>query len=780
MSQSLQKNSNGNNLNSHDQLSTFSLPKNEQTDGLDPKTIVFTIFRYKWLILLFLLAGGTAAWYYADSLTPVYESRGTILISSPDNRGNNELSRIINQTTGGANATLANEMQVMQSGSFARQIARNLSENGEVEISNLPSFWRENEDGSVDKRDLDAVANTIRSGLKLQLVNRDSDVLELSFTSSSPVETATMVNSAMNVYVEESTIQNRQDAESTTEFLEGERARIKQALEESEQKLKNFMDRTGIVRVDNQATSAVNRREQIQAELEEVQLDLESTELAIKNQEEELERIRPGLISDFSEAVAPRIQSFQETLGEYEQERYLILSNYPNVRQRETTPPRLKFLDEQIEDLKEKISELSAEIFSEQDEYMGMQSAERTQMVTEIQNRLVELRLQKNQFESRINVLQQRKEDAEESFQALPNEMIQLAQLQRDLEMQEQLYLDVSRRYADMSTWKETQYGNGRIIDLATVPGGPISPNKIMITVMGVVLSGMIAGFIIVVREFFDDTISSIGTIKTHEVPMLAAIPTLKKITSTNGGGIDTYKIGKGKVPNEMVLFKDRSNIVSESIRRLKNNIIFQNSDNVPKTIAITSSEKGEGKTSIACNLALAFADEGYKTLIVDTDFRRPRVHTLFGLSNSKGISDLIKGLSSTSEVIQNSDNRYLKVITSGSKLERPESLVNDKNFEAFLKKMDSIFDVIILDTPPFGIISDSTSLLRNADATVMVAKYRKTNKQVYMHTLDELRRINSNVCGMVLNGFEPDKDPAAHYGSGYYKMMYDGYKSYA
>lgn len=780
MSQSLQENNNRKNQNGYDQLSTFSLPKQEQSDGLDPKTIVFTIFRYKWLILLFLIAGGTAAWFYADTLTPIYESRGTILVSSPDEQGDNELSRIINQTTGGENATLANEMQVMQSLSFSRQVARHLSEDDETDISDLPSFWRENEDGSVDKKDIDGVANSIRSKLSLQLVNRDSDVLELGFTSSSPGETAAVVNAAMRVYVEESTIQNRRDAESTTEFLEKERARLKQNLDEAEQQLKAFMDRTGIVRVDNQATSAVNRKEQIQAELEEVQLELESTEQAILNQEEELERIRPGLVNDFSDAVAPRIQSRQELLDQYERERYLILQNYPNVRQREETPPQLKRLDEQIENLRNEISELSEEIFSEEDEYMGMESAERTRMVTDIQSRLVELRLQKNQFESRINVLEERRTEAEDSFQELPAEMTQLAQLQRDLEMQEQLYLDVSRRYADMSTWKETQYGNGRIIDLATVPGAPISPNKIMILVMGIVLSGMIAGLIIVIREFFDNTISSIGTIKSHEIPMLAAVPPFKKVSSSNGHGINTYNVGKGKVPTEMVLFRDRSNIVAESIRRLKNNIVFQNSDNVPKTIAITSSEKGEGKTSIACNLALAFADEGHKTLIIDTDFRRPRVHTLFGLSNDKGISNLIRGQFPASEVIQNSDNKYLKVITCGSNLDRPESLVNDKNFEAFLKKMKSIFDVIIMDTPPFGIISDSTSLLKNADATVMVAKYRKTNKQVYTHTLDELRRINANVCGMVLNGFEPDKDPAGNYGSGYYKSMYSGYKSYA
>lgn len=782
MSKSLQKHNSGHNQNGYDEISTFSLPRQEQSGGgLDPKMIVFTILRYKWLILLLLIAGGTGGWYYANTLTPIYESTGTLLISSPEKGEENELKNIINQTTGvGTNATLANEIQIIQSRSFARQVARKLEEDDTIDEDELPVFWSELEDGSLKRRELDDVTNAIRGGLEVQLANRDSDVIQISFESSSAEETATVINTAMSVYVEESTQQNREAAEKTTEFLAKERDRLKAELDEAEQELKSFMDRTGVVQVDNQAASAVGRKENIDTELEEVQLDLESTERAISNQEEELERLRPGLVSDFSDAVAPRINSLQQTLQQYERERYLILQNYPNVRQREETPPRLKFLDEQIETLKEDIAELSKDIFSEEDEYMGMETAERTRMVANIQNRLIELRMEKDQLESRLQVLQERKSEAEQDFDEIPQEMIQLAQLQRDLEMKEKLYIDVSRKFADMSTWKETQYGNGRVIDNAIVPNIPVSPNKILITIVGVMLFGMIAGLIIAVREFFDNTISSIGTVKAQDIPMLAAIPAFKKISPTNGSGTEIFKVGDGEIPNEMVLFRDRSNIVSESIRRLKNNIIFQNSDNVPKTIAITSSEKGEGKSTVACNLAVAFADEGYKTLMIDTDFRRPRVHKLFGLSNEIGMSNYINGENSVSDIVKNTEVNFLKVICAGSSIERPESLVNDKNFEKFLEKVDNLFDVIIFDTPPFGIISDSTALLRKADATVMVAKYRHTNKEVYEHTLDELRRINANVCGMVLNGFEPRKDPSGQYGSGYYKSMYGGYEAYA
>lgn len=782
MSKSLQKNNNGNNKGNgqFEHLSAFSLPKQEQGGGgMDPKIIVATLFRYKWLVLLFLIAGGVGAWFYAQSLTPIYQSTGTMLISSNERAGDNEVSRIVSRTTGiGANATLANELQVLRSRAFAGQIAQKLYDEDAGGPDEFPVLWRENDEGEMVRASIEAVTNRVRNGLDFQLVNRDSEVIQITFLSASPAETARIINEAMDVYIERSTIQNRQAAEYTTEFLDKERAELKQQLEASEARLKEFMDNTGIVRVDNQATNAVTRREQIKAELEEVELDLESIDLAIRDQEQELERIRPGLANDFSDAIAPRIRSYQEALGEYERERFLILSRNPGVRDREVTPPRLKYLDDQIETLKSEISELSEQIFSEEDEYMGMESAERTRMVTEIQTRLVDLRMQKNQLESRREVLRERGNQAEQSFQNLPDEMIRLARLQREVEMNEQLYLGVSRQYADMSTWKETQFGYGHIIDQATVPGYPVSPNQVLLMVMGVVLGGLVAGAFITIKEFFDTSINSVDHLKGYRLPMLAAVPSFNSVP--NGSANKHFRVGDGKIPTEMVLLRDRSNIVSESIRRLKNNIIYQNSDRAPKTIAITSAEKGDGKSTIVCNLAVAFAEDGYKTLLIDSDFRRPKVHSYFGFSNRVGLSNYLHGGLQIAEVINDSELNNLKIVTAGSQNDRPDSMVSSEPFNQFLERMEKVFDVIILDTPPYGIISDSTALLKRVDATVVVAKYRKTSRAVFLHTIEELERINANVSGLVLNDFDPKKETGSHYGTGYHRSLYSGYESYA
>jgi capsular exopolysaccharide synthesis family protein len=748
------------------------------SQGLDPRTIVLKILKYKWLILLFLIAGGTGGWFYAESITPIYESKGTLLISS-GKAGETDLSRIVSQTTGvGANATLANELEVLKSLSFASNVAERMMDKETDDVNEFPVLWSQVGEGEFVRSDLRTVANRIRNNIKFQLVNRESEVVQATFESSSPLEAAEVVNVVMDLYVETSTKQNRQAAEATTEFLETERVKLQRELEQAERQLQSFMDRTGLVRLDNQAAGIVNRIEQIDVQIEEIELNLEAVNLAIQNNERELERLKPGVADDFAAAVAPRIRAFQDEMGQYERERFLILQRNPGVRDREVTPPRLKFLDEQIETLKEEITSLSQSIFSEDDEYMGMETAERTQMMTQIQGRLIELRIEKTQLESRMEALKQRLRQTERELDGLPNEMTNLARLQRDVQMKEKLFINISEQYADVSTWKETQYGYGRIIDYANAPRVPVSPRKTILLIMGLMLSGIAAASVIIMKEFFDNTMNSIDEVKSSNLPMLAAVPQLeKRIAKKNQ---KSFAKGNGNIPRELVSLRDRTSLVSESIRRLKNNIVYQNANDVPKTIAITSPEKGDGKSTIVSNLAITFADEGYKTLLIDCDFRRPKVHTYFGLSNKIGLSNYLQEAIPLTELIRHTDLGNLKVITAGSNIQKPETLANSKEFMEFVTKMEDIFDVVIFDTPPFGIISDATALLKRVDATVVVAKYRKTNKGIFVHTLEELQRINANVSGFVLNDFDPRKDTSGYYGSGYYQSLKKGYESYA
>lgn len=780
MSDSIQKHHNGyhQNRDGSNQLQTYSLPHTQykESNSLDPKYLVKLILRYKWIILLLIILGGTGAWFYSDTITPTFKSQGTLMITV-GGAGDDELSQIISQTTGmGTNSTLANELQVLQSRAFSRQVAQKVMDQNPGYIDEYPVIWSVDEDGNVTRSELSTVANRIRRNLSAVRPERDADIIELSFSSSSPDEAAYIVNEAMEVYVNESTMQNRQAAESTAEFLEEERERIKQRLDESERELKEFMDRTGIVQVDEQASGLVTQQSNVETELQQLELDLETINRAIEQHEAQMERIRPGLSEQFSEALGPRIRNSQEQLAQYEGERTMILTRNPGVRNREQTPPRLKYLDEQIERIKNEIQDMSDQLFTEDNEYLGMDSEERAQMVATTQARITELRIEKNQLESRAEALRQRSAEVDQEFNNLPEGMMQLAQLQRNVRINEEMYVNVSSQYADMSVLKQSQFGFGRILDTGLVPNSPVSPNKKILLLVGIMLGGVLSAGFIAIREFMDNSISSMDELRLTSLPMLAAVPVLDKVSKKNK---KSFKNSSGEIPDELVLLRDRSHVASESIRRLKNNIIYQHGDTPPKTIAITSPEKGDGKSTVVSNLGIAFAEEGYKTLVVDTDFRRPKLHTYYGLSNENGLIDYLEGKLPVQKILKDTDLGYLKMISAGTKTDRPESIVSSKEFKQFLKKMEDVFDVIILDTPPFGIISDSTTLLKHASVTLLVTKYRKTNRGVFLKTVEELERINANVSGIVLNGFDHRKEASGDYGAGYYKAVYTDYEEY-
>jgi capsular exopolysaccharide synthesis family protein len=632
------------------------------------------------------------------------------------------------------------------------------------------------EEENVSRAELGTVSNRIRRNLSTLRPERDADILEISYASSSPEEAAHVLNEAMKVYVSQSTMQNREAAESTAEFLEEERERIKQQLDESERQLKEFMDRTGIVRVDEQASGLVTQQSNVETELQQVELDLQTIERALEQHVEQMERIKPGLSEQFSEALGPRIRNSQEQLAQYEGERTMILTRNPGVRNREQTPPRLKYLDEQIERLKNEIQNMSDQLFTEDNEYLGMDSEDRAQMVATTQARITELRIEKNQLESRAVVLRQRSNEVDQEFENLPEGMMQLAQLQRNVRINEEMYVSVSSQYADMSVLKQSQFGFGRILDTGLVPNTPVSPNKKILLLVGIMLGGVLSAGFIAIREFTDNSISSVDELKLTSLPMLSAIPVLDKVSKRDKM---TFKNSSREIPDELVLLRDRSHVASESIRRLKNNIIYQHGDVPPKTIAITSPEKGDGKSTVVSNLGVAFAEEGYKTLVVDTDFRRPKMHNYYGLSNDIGLTDYLEGKIPVQKILKDTDLGYLKVVTAGSNTDRPESIVSSKEFKQFLNKMEDVFDVIILDTPPFGIISDSTTLLKHASVTLLVTKYRKTNRGVFLKTVEELERIKANVSGIVLNGFDHRKEAGGDYGAGYYKAVYTDYDAY-
>lgn len=211
------------------------------------------------------------------------------------------------------------------------------------------------------------------------------------------------------------------------------------------------------------------------------------------------------------------------------------------------------------------------------------------------------------------------------------------------------------------------------------------------------------------------------------------------------------------------ILEKDPKSIAAESYRTLRTNIQYSSFDKEYKIIMVTSSEPGEGKSTIAGNLALSFAQDGKRVLLIDCDLRKPSLHKKFKISNLVGLSDVLIG----KEDLKTALHRYnenLVVLTSGKLPPNPSEMLSSKAMSNLLEELKNVFDYIILDTPPVQAVTDSQILSTKADGTILVIRAEKTKKDSVQNALGLLKKVNANIIGTVLNGIESSRNKYYYY----------------
>ncbi|MCI6458426.1 MAG: CpsD/CapB family tyrosine-protein kinase [Terrisporobacter sp.] len=194
--------------------------------------------------------------------------------------------------------------------------------------------------------------------------------------------------------------------------------------------------------------------------------------------------------------------------------------------------------------------------------------------------------------------------------------------------------------------------------------------------------------------------------------------------------------------------------ITAESYRSLRTNIQYSSIDKQVKTLVVTSSNAGEGKSTVAGNLAYTFFQSGKRVLIIDCDLRKPSLHRKFNVSNEVGLTDVLVGTSELNKVMKKiDDNLYL--LTTGTLPPNPAEIIGSNTMENFLDECKINFDYIILDTPPILPVTDSKLLAIKADATVLVVRSEISKLKHVSQAFKELGKVNANVIGTILNDVE-------------------------
>ena len=756
-----------------------------EKDEIDLKQILNTAMRYKWWVLSITALCAVIASIYAYSLDPVYQSSGTIVIAEERNRysySGSDISSIVSSSFGvGMGNRLVNEIHVFRSRRLAGEIADKVLEQKYMETGEqFPILWRTYpEDSTIVSHG--ALIGRIQGRMQVQRVDMDTDILRITYNSISPHEAQYLVNTTIDTYTEVSANQRRMAANSALEFLEEEEQEALDRLRQSEQELENYMTRTNLVQVDGQTSAVINRLAELESQRQQVQVERVAINSSIEAYQEQLDDIRPGLAEQFADNVSANMERRQFRLAELETERDLILQRNPGLRNNPDQEPQLVRLNEQISALKSEINRIAADLISdESDVFIGFLNSEDggiTQRVIQIRQQLIELKVQESQLNAKENVLNQRLEEENEFFDDLPENMIELARLQRDAQVNEQLYSTISQQYTQTSLWRQTQFGAGRPLDYGIVPGGPAGPNRMRFILMGLMMGLLGSVGFVFVRENLNRKVDGTEKLRKTGYPLLAVIPDAKKHVSERYEGSNYVELDNRKISTTWTAIVDTINPIAESYRRLHNNIIYSDPDREFKTILITSSKKGEGKTTIALNLAVALAESGKQVLVIDSDLRRPAVHSFTGEKKRPGIGDLFYGDEELKNAIHSTVAPGVDVLTSGRSIPNPSAVMQSSKMRGLIESLKKNYDHVIVDTPPFGVITDAAAMLKMADAVVVVAKFGNTETNELNHTLENLNRIRANVIGTVLTAFDY-QESADYYYSGRYGY-YDTYQAY-
>lgn len=211
------------------------------------------------------------------------------------------------------------------------------------------------------------------------------------------------------------------------------------------------------------------------------------------------------------------------------------------------------------------------------------------------------------------------------------------------------------------------------------------------------------------------------------------------------------------------IVEKKPKSIPAESYRVLRTNIQYSSIDKKVKKILIASAEPGEGKSTIAGNLALTFSQDEKKVLLIDCDLRKPSIHKKFRISNNIGLSDVILDKSKLSKALIKR-NDYLDILPAGKVPPNPSELLGSKALEDLLDELGKVYDVIILDTPPVHAVTDAQILSTKVDGVILVVRAERTKKESVISAKASLDKVNANILGTVLNGGESSKGKYYYY----------------
>ena len=563
-----------------------------------------------------------------------------------------------------------------------------------------------------------SLANSFKNNLQVSPLNKTATILTLSLELNHRKKAEEYVNKLMEVYLERELLEKNQSAANTVFFIDQQLSGITDSLSYIEDRLESYRSTNNVFNLTEEGTVIFQRLEELEKERAQINLSLRYYQTLIEylNNEQLDDLVAPSVIG----IQDPLLNALVINLAELQSERVRLTATFSE----ET--PAVREVSSRIRNTKNTLLE-------------NLRSA-----VTNSQNSLAEISARLKASESEIN--------------RLPATERNLLSIQRQFSINENIYVYLLEKRAEAEITRASNSPTNAILDEGRSGNIPVAPKRSLNYLIGLILGLALPIGFITVRDFFNTKIQDPKEVeKSLKVPLIGMI-------------------GVSKLETNLAIFSNPKSTITESFRNLRANMSFLSPRQKGLMVAVSSSISGEGKTFCSINLASIYAISGKKCLLVGLDLRKPRIAGDFHMTNDQGVSTYLSSDRDWKSMVKKSDHENLDVLLSGPPPPNPAELLLQDSFIDLLEELKANYDVIILDCPPIGLVSETLEIFKYSDLNMMIVRQDYSYKQSIdyinnLHSKGSVKKLYA-----IMNGVEVDQGYGGYgsYGYGNY-----GYSSY-
>jgi polysaccharide biosynthesis transport protein len=700
----------------------------------------------RWTVLAMLLTVLTLSLLWTFKQTPMYQAQVTIQI---DRENPNILSfKDIYQVETASDDTLRTQFEVLKSRSLARRVIEELhlekmAEFQEPTTGFVTSYFQNIRSllapARPDAKQTDPLRRVIEEYTdRLGVIPvRQARLATVTFESEDPQLAAQVINTHAKLFIEQNFEFKWEATQQASDFLSQQLVSLKSNLEKAEDRLQAYSRDNQILFTEEGQNTATEKLQQLEQEYTKAQADRFT-----KESYDTL--VRAGNTSALPQLLNIQlIASLSTRLAELQREDSELSVTFSKDY------PRRKRAQSQIEEIQRSIADEKQRIVNTvQAEYVASLERERL-----LQNALEQQRQTVNNINQQI---------------------IQYNILKREVDSNKQLYDGLLTRLKEAGVSAGLRASNVRIVDGAEVPEKPVRPRTTLNLALSLVFGLMSGVGLAFFQEYMDSSLKNVEDITRYlKAPTLGLVPKMASLHGGRGYGYSGYSRKKAealgeKPPNvDLIVHEAPSSLMAEAYRSIRTSLLLSSPDHPPRSVLVTSAIPSEGKTVTAINIGISLTQMGARVVVIDADMRKPRVHSVFALKDTIGLSSVLTGAATLKDAILQSAIPNLFVLTCGPLPPNPGELIVANRFRQLVQILPQYFDYVIFDSPPIANVSDARILASMCDSTILVVKALSTSHHQACTAVDHLRESRARLAGVVLN--DVDVRAVGSYYSYYY-----------